>query len=154
MFGGVVIYFVLLGIIFSDIFYKFVLFDIYIWLVISVCIVLLGFFIRRVLVIVWISMILVFGLMLFIFIIIIYFIIQYKDMLFDKILFFDINNFFIGFGVIVFSYIAYVVFFGVEGSMKYFEQYFMMMNVVFLIVVIVKVAFGFFLVLRFGIRTN
>lgn len=123
MFGGVIFYFVLFGIIFSDILskYKLLNFDIYIWFFICVCIVFLGFFLRRVLVIVWISMIFVFVLMSSIMIIIIYFIIEYKDMFFEKVFGFDIRKFFIGFGVIVFSYIVYVVFLGVEGSMRCFE---------------------------------
>lgn len=71
-----------------------------------------------VLVIVWISMIFVFVLLFSIVIIIIYCIIEYWDMYFLNIFFFYSEKFFIGFGIIVFSYCVYVVFFGVEGSMR------------------------------------
>lgn len=154
MFGGVVTYLVLLGTIFSDILHKFAPFDIYTWSAISACVALPGFFLRRVSVIAWISMISVFALMSSILTIIIYSITEYQDMSPDKIPPFDINSFPIGFGVIVFSYTAHAVFPGVEGSMKHPEQYPMMMNVAFLLAAIVKVAFGLLPVLRFGKDTQ
>lgn len=154
MFGGVITYLVLLGTIFSDILHKFAPFDIYTWSAISACIALPTFFIRRVSVIAWISMISVFALMSSIFTIIIYSITQYKDMSINNIPAFDINTFPVGFGVIVFSYTAHAVFPGVEGSMKHPEQYPMMMNVAFLLAAVVKVAFGLLPVLRFGAGTE
>lgn len=156
MFGGVISYLVLLGTIFSDILskYKSLNFDIYTWSSICACIALPGFFLRRVSVIAWISMISVFALMSSIMTIIIYSITKYKDMSFEKVPGFDIRKFPIGFGVIVFSYTAHAVFPGVEGSMRRPEQYPMMMNVAFLLAAIVKVAFGLLPVLRFGEDTN
>lgn len=154
MFGGVVTYLVLLGTIFRDILHKFAPFDIYTWSAICACIALPGFFIRRVSVIAWISMISVFGLMSSIVTIMVYSITQYKDMSVDNIPPFDINNFPIGFGVIVFSYTAHAVFPGVEGSMRHPEHYPFMMIVAFLLAAIVKVAFGLLPVLRFGSQTN
>lgn len=159
MFGGVISYLVLLGTIFSDILskyskYRALNFDIYTWSSICACIALPGFFLRRVSVISWISMISVFALMSSIITIIIYSITQYKEMSIDKVPGFDITKFPIGFGVIVFSYTAHAVFPGVEGSMRRPEQYPMMMNVAFLLAVIVKVAFGLLPVLRFGEHTN
>lgn len=156
MFGGVISYLVLLGTIFSDILskYKSLNFDIYTWSSICACIALPGFFLRRVSVIAWISMISVFALMSSIMTIIIYSITEYKDMSIHKVPGFDIRKFPIGFGVIVFSYTAHAVFPGVEGSMRRPEQYPMMMNVAFLLAAIVKVAFGLLPVLRFGEDTN
>lgn len=154
MFGGVVTYLVLLGTIFNDILHKFAPMDIYTWSAISACVALPGLFIRRVSVIAWISMISVFALMSSILTIIIYSITQYDGMSIKNVPPFDINEFPIGFGVIVFSYTAHAVFPGVEGSMKYPEQYPMMMNVAFLVAAIVKVAFGLLPVLRFGANTQ
>ena len=154
MFGGVVTYIVLLGTIFNDILHKFAPFDIYTWSAICACIALPGFFLRRVSVIAWISMISVFALMSSILTIIIYSITQYRDMRIENVPPFDISKFPIGFGVIVFSYTAHAVFPGVEGSMMYPEQYPMMMNVAFLVAAIVKVAFGLLPVLRFGAGTQ
>ena len=154
MFGGVITYLVLLGTIFSDILHKYAPFDIYTWSAISACIALPTFFIRRVSVIAWISMISVFALMSSIFTIIIYSITEYKDMSINNIPAFDISTFPVGFGVIVFSYTAHAVFPGVEGSMKHPDQYPMMMNVAFLLAAVVKVAFGLLPVLRFGTDTE
>ena len=154
MFGGVVTYLVLLGTIFSDILYKYAPLDIYTWSAISACVALPGLFIRRVSVIAWISMVSVFALMSSILTIIIYSITQYDGMSIKNVPPFDINAFPIGFGVIVFSYTAHAVFPGVEGSMKYPDQYPMMMNVAFLVAAIVKVAFGLLPVLRFGAETQ
>ena len=154
MFGGVVTYLVLLGTIFSDILHKVAPLDIYTWSAIGACIALPGLFIRRVSVIAWISMISVFALMSSILTIIIYSVTQYKDMSVNKIPPFDINQFPIGFGVIVFSYTAHAVFPGVEGSMRYPEQFPMMMNAAFLLAAVVKVAFGLLPVLRFGADTE
>jgi len=154
MFGGVVTYIVLLGTIFSDILHKFAPFDIYTWSAICACIALPGFFLCRVSVIAWISMISVFSMMSSILTIIIYSITQYRDMRIENVPPFDINKFPIGFGVIVFSYTVYAVFPGIEGSMMHPEQYPMMMNVAFLVAAIVKVAFGLLPVLRFGADTQ
>lgn len=154
MYGGVITYLVLLGTIFSDILHKIAPFDIYTWSSISACVALPTFFIRRVSVIAWISMISVFALMSSILTIIIYSITEYKDMSIDNIPAFDIKTFPVGFGVIVFSYTAHAVFPGVEGSMKHPEQYPMMMNVAFLLAAVVKVAFGLLPVLRFGEGTE
>lgn len=68
----------------------------------------------------------------------------------NNILFFNISIFLVGFGIVIFSYCVYVVFFGIEGSMREFKNFNKMMNVLFLIFVVVKVLFGFFVVLIFG----
>lgn len=69
----------------------------------------------------------------------------------DNILFFDINIFFVGFGIVIFSYCVYVVFFGIEGSMRELKKFNKMMYVFFFILVVVKVLFGVFVVLIFGL---
>ncbi|XP_068734428.1 vesicular inhibitory amino acid transporter-like [Montipora capricornis] len=154
MYGGVIMYIVLLATVFSDILQEKVPFDIYQWAVICAYVALPGIFITRVSVIAWISMISVFALLSSIATIIIYCITEYRDMAISNIPPFDPQKFPIGFGVIVFSYCAHAVFPGVEGSMREPKQFPMMMNSAFSLAGVVKVLLGLLAVLRFGKQTN
>lgn len=154
MYGGVIMYIVLLATVFSDILQEKAPLDIYQWAVICAYVALPGIFITRVSVIAWISMISVFALLSSIATIIIYCITEYRDMAISNIPPFDPQKFPIGFGVIVFSYCAHAVFPGVEGSMREPKQFPMMMNSAFSLAGVVKVLLGLLAVLRFGKQTN
>ncbi|XP_022785935.1 vesicular inhibitory amino acid transporter-like [Stylophora pistillata] len=85
MFGGVIMYIVLLATVFSDILNELTPLDIYQWAVVCAYVALPGIFITRVSVIAWISMISVFALLSSIATIIIYCITEYRDMSFSNI---------------------------------------------------------------------
>ena len=154
MFGGVIMYIVLLATVFNDILYGKTRLDIYQWAVVCAYVALPGIFITRVSVIAWISMISVFALLSSIATIIIYCITEYRDMSLSNIPPFDPEKFPIGFGIIVFSYCAHAVFPGVEGSMREPKQFPIMMNCAFGLAAVVKVLLGLLSVLRFGERTE
>jgi len=154
MYGGVIMYIVLLATVFNDILNDLTPLDIYQWAVVCAYVALPGIFITRVSVIAWISMISVFALLSGIATIIIYCITEYRDMSLSNIPPFDIQKFPIGFGIIVFSYCAHAVFPGVEGSMKEPKQFPMMMNSAFALAAVVKVLLGLLSVLRFGYQTE
>lgn len=154
MYGGVIMYIVLLATVFSDILQEKAPLDIYQWAVICAYVALPGIFITRVSVIAWISMISVFALLSSIATIIIYCITEYRDMAISNIPPFDPQKFPIGFGVIVFSYCAHAFFPVFEGSMREPKQFPMMMNSAFSLAGVVKVLLGLLAVLRFGKQTN
>lgn len=154
MYGGIIMYIVLLATVFSYILNQLTPLDIYQWAVVCAYVALPGIFITRVSVIAWISMISVFALLSGIFTIIIYCITEYRDMALSNIPPFDPEKFPIGFGVIVFSYCAHAVFPGVEGSMREPKQFPMMMNSAFSLAAVVKVLLGLLAVLRFGNATE
>ena len=154
MYGGVIMYIVLLATVFSDILNELTPLDIYQWAVVCAYVALPGIFITRVSVIAWISMFSVFALLSSIATIIIYCITEYRDMALSNIPPFDPQKFPIGFGVIVFSYCAHAVFPGVEGSMREPKQFPMMMNAAFGLAAVVKVLLGLLAVLRFGNQTE
>lgn len=154
MFGGVIMYIVLLATVFNDILNNLTPLDIYQWAVVCAYVALPGIFITRVSVIAWISMISVFALLASIGTIIIYCITEYRDMALSNIPRFDPQKFPIGFGIIVFSYCAHAVFPGVEGSMREPKQFPMMMNAAFGLAAVVKVLLGLLAVLRFGNDTE
>ena len=154
MFGGVIMYIVLLATVFNDILSDLTPLDIYQWAVVCSYVALPGIFISRVSVIAWISMISVFALLSSLGTIIIYCITEYQNMSIHNIPGFDPEKFPIGFGIIVFSYCAHAVFPGVEGSMRDPQQFPMMMNIAFALAAIVKVLLGLLAVLRFGQGTE
>lgn len=154
MFGGVIMYIVLLATVFNEILNDKTPLDIYQWAVVCAYVALPGIFITRVSVIAWISMVSVFALLCSIATIIIYCITEYPDMSLSNIPAFDPEKFPIGFGIIVFSYCAHAVFPGVEGSMREPKQFPMMMNSAFGLAAVVKVLLGLLAVLRFGIKTE
>lgn len=154
MFGGVIMYIVLLATVFSDILNGKTPLDIYQWAVVCAYVALPGIFITRVSVIAWISMISVFALLSSIATIIIYCITEYRDMHLSNIPPFHPEKFPIGFGIIVFSYCAHAVFPGVEGSMRQPKQFPMMMNAAFALAAVVKMLLGLLSVLRFGNETE
>ena len=154
MFGGVIMYIVLLATVFSDILNEQTPLDIYQWAVVCAYVALPGIFITRVSVIAWISMISVFALLSSIATIIIYCITEYRDMSFSNIPGFKPDKFPIGFGIIVFSYCAHAVFPGVEGCMREPKQFPVMMNCAFALAAVVKMLLGMLAVLRFGQNTE
>ncbi|KAJ7386647.1 hypothetical protein OS493_006633 [Desmophyllum pertusum] len=154
MFGGVIMYIVLLATVFNEILNDKTPLDIYQWAVVCAYVALPGIFITRVSVIAWISMVSVFALLCSIATIIIYCITEYPDMSLSNIPAFDPEKFPIGFGIIVFSYCAHAVFPGVEGSMREPKQFPMMMNSAFGLAAVVKVLLGLLAVLRFGAKTE
>ena len=154
MFGGVIMYIVLLATVFSDILEGMTPLDVYDWAVVCSLVALPTIFITRMSVIAWVSMFSVFALLSSIATIIIFCITEYKNMTLSNIPAFDYQTFPIGFGVIVFSYCAHAVFPGVEGSMKEPKQFPGMMNAAFGLAAAVKVALGLLAVLRFGPNTE
>ena len=154
MFGGLVMYIVLLATVFNDILAGQTSLGIYKWSVVCAFAALPMAFVSRMSVIAWFSMISVFALLSNIATIIIFCITEYSDMSLSNIPAFNPESFPIGFGVIVFSYTAHAVFPGIEGSMREPNQYPMMMNIAFLLSAIVKVLLGLLAVLRFGENTE
>jgi len=154
MFGGTIMYIVLLATIFTDLFKSITPLKIYHWAIICTYVALPLAFVRRVSIIAWFSMVSVFALMSGMLTIIIYCITQYQLMSIQKIPPFNFENFPVGFGIIVFSYTAHAVFPGVESSMKEPNKYPMMMNGSFTFAAIIKVLLGLFAVLVFGDSTD
>ena len=154
MFGGVIMYIVLLATVFDNILEGLTPLDIYEWAVVCSCVALPMIFITRMSVIAWVSMISVFALLCSIATIIIFCITEYNDMSISNIPTFNPETFPIGFGIIVFSYCAHAVFPGVEGSMREPKQFPLMMNASFGLAAVVKVLLGLLAVLRFGEDTE
>ena len=154
MFGGTIMYIVLLATIFSSLLEGLTPLDMYQWSVACALCALPLMFITRMSLIAWISMFAVFALLSSIATIIIFCITEYSDMTWANMPGFDPQKFPVGFGVIVFSYTAHAVFPGVEGSMQEPKQYPMMMNVSFLVAAVVKLILGLLAVLRFGQETE
>jgi len=150
MSGIAVTYLVLMATIFLDFFHNKTSMNVYEWSVVVGCFVLPGIFITRVSVIAWISMISVFSLFSAVLTIIIYCVTQYDKMSVHNMPGFQLNSFLIGFGIIVFSFTAHAVFPGVEGSMRYPEQYPRMLNVAFSNSTITKLILGLLGVFRYG----
>ena len=154
MFGGVIMYIVLLATVFDNILEGLTPLDIYEWAVVCSCVALPMIFITRMSVIAWVSMISVFALLCSIATIVIFCITEYNDMSISNIPTFNPETFPIGFGIIVFSYCAHAVFPGVEGSMREPKQFPLMMNASFGLAAVVKVLLGLLAVLRFGEDTE
>lgn len=154
MYGGIIMYIVLLATVFHDMLQTVTNLDIYTWAVICAYVAFPGIFIRRVSVIAWISMFSVFSLMCGLGTLIIYCITEYKQMSLKNIPLFNAETFPIGFGIIVFSYCAHAVFPGVEGSMKEPHKFGNMMNLSFLLAAVMKCLLGLLSVLRFGPDTE
>ncbi|EDO43873.1 predicted protein [Nematostella vectensis] len=154
MYGGIVMYIVLLATIFYDMLKDFAPLDIYMWAVACAVVALPLIFITRVSVIAWISMMSVFALLSGLLAIIIYCFTEFDRMSLRNIPVFEPSTFPIGFGIIVFSYCAHAVFPGVEGSMQDPQKFPLMMNTSFTLAAFNKVLLGLLAVLRFGDQTE
>ncbi|XP_020915966.1 vesicular inhibitory amino acid transporter-like [Exaiptasia diaphana] len=154
MFGGIIMYIVLLATVFNDMLKAYTELNIYHWAVICTYVAFPGIFIKRVSIIAWISMFSVFSLMVGLATLIIYCITEYDKMDIHNIPVFNAETFPIGFGIIVFSYCAHAVFPGVEGSMKEPKKFPAMMNFSFLLAAVIKCLLGLMAVLRFGTHTE
>jgi len=154
MFGGVVMYIVLLGTVWADVLGSVTHLGIAEWAAINCCIALPSLFIRKMSIVSWLPMISVFSLMSSLFVLIIFCFTQVQEWKVANIPAFNIETFPIGFGIIVFSYCAHAVFPSIEGSMRRPESFNKMMNSSFLLAACIKAALGCFMVLRFGVDTN
>lgn len=154
MFSGVVMYVILLGTAWAD------LFKVYSnhlglkeWAAINCVLALPSLFITRMSIVSWLSMFSVFSLMSALLVLITFTLTQAPLWSISHIPAFNPQTFPIGFGIIVFSYCAHAVFPSIEGSMKKPSQFNGMMNCSFLLAAIVKACLGSFMVLRFGKAT-
>ena len=155
MFGGVIMYIVLLGTAWYDMLKTFVPeLGVKEWAAINCCITLPSIFIRKMSIISWISMFSVFSLIASLLVLIAFCFTQVPNWTLDKIPNFNPETFPVGFGIIVFSYCAHAVFPSIEGSMKKPEQFNNMMNSSFLLAAVIKAALGTFMVLTYGELTE
>jgi len=153
MFGGVVMYVVMLGTVWNDMF-KNLLPGLGMpeWAAINCLIALPTLFITRMSVVSWLSMFSVFSLLSCLITIIAFCFTQIPVWEVSNIPAFNPQTFPVGFGIIVFSYCAHAVFPSIEGSMKKPEQFNGMMNASFGLAAVIKAALGAFMVLTFGIH--
>lgn len=151
MFGGAIMYIVLLGTIWNDMLKNYVpRLGIKEYAAINCCITLPSLFITKMSIISWLSMFSVFSLMSSLLVLIIFCFTQIPLWSIENIPPFDPQTFPIGFGIIVFSYTAHAVFPSIEGSMAKPKQFNTMMNSSFLLAALVKGALGTFMVLTYG----
>ena len=154
MFGGVIMYIVLLGTVWADMFQKYTGLGLKAWAAINCCLCLPTLFITKMSIVSWLSMLSVFSLMSAVVTLITFCLTQISVCSLDNITAFDPQRFPVGFGIIVFSYCAHPVFPSIEGSMKKPEQFNSMMNSSFLLAALVKGILGTFMVLTFGNATE
>jgi len=154
MFGGVIMYIVLLGTVWHDMFQKFHFLSFTEWACINCVVCLPSLFITRMSILSWLSMLSVFSLMSSLLVLIAFCFSQINNWKMSNIPAFDITTFPIGFGIIVFSYCAHAVFPSIEGSMKKPESFNKMMNCSFTLAAVLKAALGAFMVLTFGAGTE
>lgn len=153
MFGGVIMYIVLLGTVWADMFQKYTGLGMKEWAAINCIISLPTLFITKMSIVSWLSMLSVFSLMSALLTLITFCLTQTSVWSLINIPAFDPQTFPIGFGIIVFSYCAHAVFPSIEGSMKKPGQFDSMMNSSFLLAAVVKGLLGTFMVLTFGNAT-
>ena len=155
MFGGVIMYVVLLGTVWHDMLKSYIpSLGIKEWAAINCCVALPSLFIRKMSVVSWFSMVSVFSLMSSLFVLIAICFTQVPNWKLNNIPDFDPQTFPVGFGIIVFSYTAHAVFPSIEGSMKKPEQFNNMLNSSFLLAAGIKAALGTFMVLTYGKSTK
>ena len=154
MFGGVVMYIVLLGTVWADMLEVITGLGLKEWAAINCLITLPTLFITKMSIVSWLSMLSVFSLMSALLVLISFCFTQIPVWEMANIPPFDIQTFPVGFGIIVFSYCAHAVFPSIEGSMSKPKQFNSMMNYSFLLAAIVKGALGTFMVLTFGKTTE
>ena len=154
MFSAVIMYIILLGTGWADIFNMYPKLGLKEWAAINCLLVLPALFIRKMSIISWLSMVSVFSLMTALFVLITFTFTQVPMWHLSNIPAFNPQTFPIGFGIIVFSYCAHPVFPSVEGSMEKPQQFNSMMNSSFLLAAVVKACLGTFMVFRFGQNTD
>ena len=154
MFGGVIMYIVLLGTVWADLFQKYTGLGLKEWAAINCCLSLPSLFITKMSIVSWLSMLSVFSLMSALITLITFCLTQVSVWSLINIPAFNPQTFPVGFGIIVFSYCAHAVFPSIEGSMKKPEQFNSMMNSSFSLAALVKGILGSFMVLTFGNATN
>ena len=154
MFGGVIMYVVLLGAVLGDLLKASTHLGPSEWAAISCVIVLPALAIRRMSIISWLSMISVFALMSSIVTLIVFSFTTLHEWKLKNIPPFNPKTFPVGFGIIVFSYTAHAVFPSIESSMRKPEQFNAMMNWSFLLAAVVKTLLGTCMVLAFGEKTQ
>jgi len=154
MFGGVIMYVVLLGTVWADLFQKVTGLGFKEWAAIMSCLSLPTLFITKMSIVSWLSMLSVFSLMSSIITLIAFCCTQVSVWFLANIPPFNPQTFPVGFGIIVFSYTAHAVFPSIEGSMKKPKQFNSMMNYSFLLAAVVKGILGMFMVLTFGETTE
>ena len=152
--GGCVMYVVLLATVFDDFFRNTTSLDIYEWCVVCTIVAFPGIFITRISVIAWLSMISVFALLASIVIALVYCLTEVEYMSIQNIPGFDISDFPIGFGIVVFSYGGHAILPRVEASMKEPHKYSSMLDTAFSLAVFIKILLGVLAVLRFGDATE
>ena len=153
MFCGVVMYLVLLGTAWADLFKFYPEMGLKEWAAINCVFILPSLFITKMSIISWFSMFSVFSLMSALLVLIIFTITQVPMWSINNIPAFNAQTFPVGFGIIVFSYCAHAVFPSIEGSMKQPRQFNTMMNYSFTLAAVVKACLGTFMVLTFGKNT-
>ena len=154
MFGGVIMYVVLLGTVLGDLLKASTNLGPSEWAAVSCLVALPTLFIRRMSIISWLSMISVFALLSSIITLIAFSFTKIHDWNLSNIPPFNPTTFPIGFGIIVFSYCAHAVFPSIESSMRKPEQFNSMMNAAFLFAAVIKTLLGTFMVLAFGDKTE
>jgi len=153
MFSAVIMYIVLLGTAWADMFKMFPELGLKEWAAINCCVTLPSLFITKMSIVSWLSMFSVFSLMSAILVLIAYTLTQIPLWQLTNIPEFDPQTFPIGFGIVVFSYCAHAVFPSIEGSMTKPSRFNSMMNFSFLLAAVVKACLGTFMVVRFGQNT-
>lgn len=150
MFGGSVMYIIILGTVWSNIVPQLGLKE---WAAINCCVTLPTLFITKMSIVSWFSMVSVFSIMSCFLVLITYSLTQIPLLLLDNIPTFDVQTFPVGFGIIMFSYCAHAVLPSIEGSMKKPQSYDKMVNTSFLLATVSKAALGVLMVMRFGDKT-
>lgn len=107
-------------------------------------------FIKRLLIMVWLSMLVVMVVFIIVFILFGFYLEGLNFWVMQNIFFFNLNKFFISIGIILFLYCGYIVFFGIEGFMQEFKKYKKVFYGVFSFVIVVKFFVGFFGCFIFG----
>ena len=154
MFGGIIMYIVLLGTVWADLLKSVNVLGFKEWAAINCCIVLPSLFITKKSIISWVfSMLSVFLLMSSLLTLISFCFTQVTVFKMSNIPSFDPQTFPIGFGIILFSYCAHTAFPSIEGSMKKPQSFNSMLNYSFLLAAIIKGSLGTFMVLTFGDST-
>ena len=154
MFSATILYVVLLGTAWADLFRMYPQLGLKEWAAINVVIALPLLFITKMSIVSWLSMFSVFSLMSALLVLISFTLTQVPMWSINNIPAFNPQTFPIGFGIIVFSYTAHAVFPSIEGAMKKPTQFNSMMNYSFLLAAVVKACLGTFMVLRFGKNTG
>ena len=154
MFSATILYVVLLGTAWADLFRMYPQLGLKEWAAINVVIAIPLLFITKMSIISWFSMFSVFSLMSALLVLISFTLTQVPMWSINNIPAFNPQTFPIGFGIIVFSYTAHAVFPSIEGAMKKPTQFNSIMNYSLLLAAVVKACLGTFMVLRFGKNTG